>query len=92
MSFGADAGRIGHGAERSERRGHGRSQAPLQTQARAEPQVLERVTGSRTAKNVPLAGNQAKSASPVTIIDREEIDRMGATNLNEVMARQPYVH
>ncbi|MBI2380880.1 MAG: hypothetical protein HYV16_09010 [Gammaproteobacteria bacterium] len=68
------------------------AQAPIQTQARAEPQVLERVTGSRTAKNVPLVGKQAKTASPVTIIDREEIDRLGVTSLREVLARQPYVH
>lgn len=56
------------------------------------PLVLERVTGSRTAKNVPVAGREALSASPVHVITREDIDRSGHSTLADVLRDQPYVH
>ena len=57
-----------------------------------EPLVLERVTGSRTAKDVPVAGREAMSASPVHIITREDIERSGRSTLADVLRDQPYVH
>lgn len=59
-------------------------------QAADKAVVLERITGSRTARNVEVRGNQAMTASPVVIIDREDIERSGETNLGDVLRKQPY--
>jgi outer membrane cobalamin receptor len=55
---------------------------------RAEPAT---VTGSNIARNVKRIGNTYDTPQNVYVIDRERIDRTGATTVADVLRRVPFV-
>jgi outer membrane cobalamin receptor len=69
--------------------GQGAKKAKTRAKARQQEQQKEVLTGSHIPQKVKRAGHIAVSASPVTVIDRQAIERTGAASLSQILTRAP---
>ncbi len=73
------------------RAGDNRSEPRFRATHSPQPVILVEVTGSRIPQRVVRYGQQVNSASPLYVIQGDELNRGGATTVSGILSQDPSI-